>query len=671
MKRKLFNNNGSTMVLLVVAIAVISMLGTSILGVTMMNYKIKKMNTDIKQSFYLSESGLDNAYANAYELISNAVQQANLEANDFIDDFTPANMEDYIGTVYINESAPDLEGNVFYSYDDVEIQNEAKNKFEDKYEKIVMDEDGDLEENGIIQVLKMASFPEKDTGEQLSVTVQNEGELSFASSDTITVEIQSEYTSEEDITKTTAVNLVVKVPKYNESYTVETKLISVNPYWTKVLAAERLIVESDSIFDGNVHVADYMSVNKTGITSAFNKDLAVKGDMYLGDISTNSSVTKVKNVYAENIYLEGNGTNFITDIGANAKICVEDDLEIKNNNQTVYIDGSYYGFTDGRYPLEGDGPNQSSSININETTGLSFTITNNLYLLGTSYVDAKYNGKMYQTGESLSVKGNYKAYLQPLFEPEKDKFKGENVAFHEYVKGSGNLRFADGFLDGGTMAAWDKADYIRYYQTEYGGLNVPDVIKINYEKTYSLGSTIDDENLKRATLAYDEDKVEFDTARNEYIKQTERLGYDVGTMEFIDQVKLSSLEAPIIDESNPSSNYVYINKDGGTKTLTAENYNGLIITNGDLMISGNVKSFKGAILCGGTVTVEGTGQKTFTYNKDIVSKIIAEYDLDKSIFGGSAVIEGDDVAVTTLLDGSAGDDVDFSNLLKLESWKIK
>ena len=69
MKKKLFNNKGSTMVMLVIAVAVISLLGTSILAVTLMNYRIKLANTEMKTAFYLSESGLDRAYENAYKLI--------------------------------------------------------------------------------------------------------------------------------------------------------------------------------------------------------------------------------------------------------------------------------------------------------------------------------------------------------------------------------------------------------------------------------------------------------------------------------------------------------------------------------------------------------------------------------------------------------------------------
>lgn len=643
MKKKLLSKKGSTMVMLVVAIGVISILGTSVLGVTMMNYKIKKVNSDIKQSFYLSESGLDKAYVNAYNFVATAVDVSNTEAKNFVEQFTPEKLYEWpIDSPYI-DFYTDIEGNIIYSYDEVEIQKAAKLKFEDKYREIIL-KPGD----SIVEKLEEPS--ESNPDEELIVNVTNEDPLEFVDKK-MTVKIESEYTSK-DITRTTAVNLVVEVPKYNESYTVTTKLIPVNPFWTKVIAAENLSIESDSEFDGEVYVSNNLSVDGN---SLFMKNLAVKGDI---SINGNNELT-TNDVFASNINMEGVGAEFATSAGTN--VHVRDDLEIKNKNQKVNINGSYYGFSDGR---DSTTPDNSSGINVNETDGLILNITDKLYLFGTSYVNVVNSaGKKYQTGESLSVKGNFRAYLQPLYSPDISKLSNMNFVDYQY------LRFADSFADGSTFSAMDKADYIRNYQDEYGGLSVPLGIDINASKTVSLGSTMDTWSFKGSTYTIG-DNIEFSNAKDRFEKQTERLGYDVGNMLFSDQVKLSNLPTNIIDETN-SLNYIYINKGTDTKTLTAENYKGLIITNGNIVISDSVKSFEGAIIAGGTVTIEGNlNDKTFTYNRDIISKIIDEENLHTTVFAGSASV-GTVTRLTFESDENAGKNVDFSSLLKFNSWKIK
>ena len=50
----------------------------------------------MKAAFYLSESGLDKAYANAYDLIVRGVQKADEKADSFVDDFTPEKMYELI-----------------------------------------------------------------------------------------------------------------------------------------------------------------------------------------------------------------------------------------------------------------------------------------------------------------------------------------------------------------------------------------------------------------------------------------------------------------------------------------------------------------------------------------------------------------------------------------------
>jgi cell division protein FtsL len=78
------NSKGSTMVLLVIAMAVIMALGVSILNVTMMQYNIRNYSTEAKQALYKSEDGLNAAFSNIYALIEEASSSAMDEAEEYL-----------------------------------------------------------------------------------------------------------------------------------------------------------------------------------------------------------------------------------------------------------------------------------------------------------------------------------------------------------------------------------------------------------------------------------------------------------------------------------------------------------------------------------------------------------------------------------------------------------
>jgi len=167
-KKFLLNRSGSTLILLVIIIALTMALGASLLIVTMMNYKIKKSNTEIRQSLYMSESGLNNAYVDAYKLVSDGI-------NDSI-----KKVQDYLLVYPLNE-------------------DEAKNIFVNNYKLYII---GKLK-NKIANNLNPY------------VQVTNTADLLFII-DELNVCIQSKFFSESNIVKTTTINLIIEVPAYDD-----------------------------------------------------------------------------------------------------------------------------------------------------------------------------------------------------------------------------------------------------------------------------------------------------------------------------------------------------------------------------------------------------------------------------------------------------------------------
>ncbi len=78
------NRKGSTLILLVIVIALVIVLGTSILNVVMRHYEIKKFNTDSRQSFYMSETGLNEAYVRSCVLMNESILYALQMAEDYL-----------------------------------------------------------------------------------------------------------------------------------------------------------------------------------------------------------------------------------------------------------------------------------------------------------------------------------------------------------------------------------------------------------------------------------------------------------------------------------------------------------------------------------------------------------------------------------------------------------
>ncbi len=124
---------------------------------------------------------------------------------------------------------------------------------------------------------------------------------------------------------------------------------------------------------------------------------------------------------------------------------------------------------------------------------------------------------------------------------------------------------------------------------------------------------------------------------------------------------------------NDGTNLIYINNDvDDTYNLTSGTYKGLIVTSGDIRISGDV-NFTGAIVCGKDIIMNDSLSKTFKYDRNIVAKIIAEHNLHRTVFKQDT--STNTTAVTKFVTQDTADDeivnVDFSNLLKFNDWKIK
>ncbi|WMJ76669.1 MULTISPECIES: hypothetical protein [unclassified Sedimentibacter] len=691
MFKKMKNNNGSTLVLLVMTVAVISLLGTSILGVTMMNYKIKKTNSDMKYSFYMSESGLDRAYAEAYSVVLEAVSEANNAAKNKINEFDIVKLTELsLSPDLYSDIIEDYDGDGVYEYKQDAIKALSKKVFEEKYIDIVkqdmykalmgVDPDGSVS-NGILV---------DDEEEKLKLYVIKKTFDDFDMDTPMELSISSEYTKKkEGIIRTTDVDLIVEVPDYNESYTVETVNLELNPFWSKVMTAENINIDKqgETIFNGEVFINNNLNLEGSG-TVLFMQDLAVKSNISIfGDKEMISG-----NVYTSNILMNGENAKFTATTKNDNTVdyegvVVQDDLEMNAAGQEITINGSYYGFGYGGGAKDNT-LNSSIIINNNNIKGITINKGNfdrgNLYLLGTSYIKGI---SPYATGESLSVRGNYVAYTKALNYTEggaAGKYDFGNVIFNyddylpyfpqlvEWFVGESGVKTE--------ITAYEKAEYIKKYQ-QLGGSSLELLggkIKINNSDVYTLGAYINGESIITSHAPLEDWPALKAGIGKTFNTKVKKLGYEHssnGNDEYSINEIFDNIPLNFNTEIMNGSELLYVNKvsrtygDNKKYSLGSDVKSGLIITNEDVEISGTV-DFTGVIICAGDINILDDGaDKTFNYNKGVVSKIIAENGLQEVVFKNTTNVGS--VSITTFGSGNDEVNVDFNPLLKFSNWKIK
>lgn len=166
MKRKILNKMGSTLILAVIIIALITVLGMSILNISMNHYKIKKSNTEVKKAFYNSEDGLNRAYLRIFDLICEASENSVEKADEYLE----LHSDDYSG---------------------------ASNIFINNYKLYIL--------SYIINRVYNTDNPYTE--------VVNKSSLMFVN-DELTVKIKSKYLSETGIEKSSAADIIISMPDY-------------------------------------------------------------------------------------------------------------------------------------------------------------------------------------------------------------------------------------------------------------------------------------------------------------------------------------------------------------------------------------------------------------------------------------------------------------------------
>lgn len=772
--RILRSKKGSTLVLVLVTLSILSILGTAIISLSVINFKMKIVDKNAKTSFYLAEAGLEEAYAFIGKEIEGAIDAGNKSVKDNLSEFienerkkerfdppeetTLKELDDSVFIIgidgygevdqekiipvieewfrlgfanHINNNLADELGS--HSYGNVDLENDLLNH---SYGNVDNADDSitKVKVEGETKVYKThAPIRIASNGKPSSAVDMKQGKpvpyeimvLSSFKHNNITKQVKGRFT--------------IKIPKYNASYYVKNVKAELdeNILWKKAITTENnLYITGENVtINGDVYAYGTKPSNLKesrefgGIVVGAEKkgSATINGDAVTNSyIHTNYDDSKLiinGNAYCNSLVVqeETSGSSIIVQNSTYTK----DDIELNGRKARIEIDGDYYGFSDGSNKKEKpnkEKPNkekvthdESSSIVINskdieQSNGSSLKIMGDTYIGGTVYIDlADVN---YQTGESVSIKGNYRAYTEKLSgiadDPDttdEDESRYNNVELGSYPP----LVLADKFSDEKEMTAIDKSKYF-----SYSSKAKPQNLKLG------TSSSIDINNIEFSTGAYitkgkvssseignigemlhtlqakqeeykehvnnmsDESESDSDERvhiRNGVSDHHGKFSFDE-EIDLVEDIRIDASGTEKIIKKvvyvNKGSNDLYIIGSKGSKDVRGSNYkiidvsgaegiDGIVITEGNVYLRGQL-NYRGTIAAEGNVYIEDNQPKAITNDLNYIRNIIYEDKIeedDDEKLGLWDQFVNNGATVTFLYQSEAGAD-DVNAYLKYE-----
>lgn len=540
--------------------------------------------------------------------------------------------------------------------------------------------------------LKILSATYNDSTRTIKLTIRS----SFSCAETSTTKLPNKKVIETTF-KITAPEYADIISRSNST----DELVIQAPYSNVLTVDGNLNVNSDLTLAGNAWVkgdADtaasenqsiVFSKYNGGIKLASGKDFTTNsvGEHYPGNIYTagtfslvnSSNVNLSGNLYSGNTYIGPSSTNDSSSRDNTMSLgdmITYNDLGINSLSSTITMN-NYYGIngetTDSNNGGKNNASKRSSCIIINNynTVRSALNISNDAYIAGVAYINTgnenSDNGE-YETGESIAVRGNYKAYQEALtkigenkitpgfeyYNPTKllETINGEKATvqdkrdyFNEYYRNNvfkdGNVTIGGHVYSTGAIVTTDKKNAEE--------LDAQDLNVKNARRAYALNVLSMNSNLNDSQL----DTVYNNGTVTKTVKgsDTTTAVVNFGTMNPGVEVHQSNPQRGLVNALNNCA-YVLgndenstivispgrISVDGHTEPVDSSTIcpqcfnfnqengedivNAVIITNGNVKIEDGVK-FKGCIIAGGNVEVaEGASGVNLSYNASVVGQII-------------------------------------------------
>ena len=414
------NNNGSTMLIVMVALALISILATTLMAMSYMNYNMKVTELNSKKNFYSAESVLDQINVGLQKEISDSVEGAYIRSMQNYKDSNMAHNTTF-ASFYLNE-----------------LRNKLRTVAEDTKYEIALDSNSDgIYEAGLVKYLdtnlqnayKSGKLKITSTDSRMdsvaTTSLDEHGATVYDVKGLVLYNLKIEYTDNKEFTSVIETDIKLKVP----TLTLITKTVMPNVFDYSLVADGGIIGGSGAnvsiegnIYAGNDTLADEGGVSVTqGHTWDFtgNARLVSAGPLAVAPNASFSSGV------GTDLWLEGVQLSKITNVTSGTinlagSTFVADDLTMEGNGGTVTLSGNYYGFGNGATAEE------SSAIILNgKNAVLDMSGLDSLMLGGNAYIQtskavytptanfAEDNNTDVLLGNSLAIKSDQIAYLVP------------------------------------------------------------------------------------------------------------------------------------------------------------------------------------------------------------------------------------------------------------------
>jgi len=474
MKKK----RGSILIYVMVIFAVLMIMGVTLTTLSLQSMKNRKYYSNNRVNLYYSESGIDDAYGIASEYVKAASNYVTNETNNEIDRLINDdkikleeifyNRENLNNDTLEQEEKAKLEEEInslekdlkFFNnngeLNTVTLKDEQNRLFKIYYEKFFTYSEDGKETNlkKLINALEAYTYSTKDDESITVKVINNNNDEVTMEDDKFTIKIQSTFSNDIGSEKIISADLKFTTPDYGSkiSFPTKYKVFTESPVWNKgIVVNKTLSIESGELnVNGDIYAkgieekTDTEEKEKAILLNSDNSELnvengkviACEGVKFNYDYEIDKSSGAEVDIKNGGLFTKGilfnEGAQGAT-LHVDDSIYVLDDSEINAKNSTLTVGDSYYGVSSGE-DSKGNKVDNSSSIIINsedlrlpgsEKKGSNVSIGGKVYLAGTSYIRRLKNPAYgeapkydYQTGESISIKGNYKAYSDNL----KDSF---------------------------------------------------------------------------------------------------------------------------------------------------------------------------------------------------------------------------------------------------------
>lgn len=700
MLNKIKNNKGSTLLMVMVVISVLSMLGTALISLSVVNYKSKIVERNKKRAFYLAEAGLEEAYARVGKVVEEAIKEGKDQVKNKLRDYKLSKsfiehernaekdlishrdsvfIEGIDGEGEIVKEKLDILVNEWFKYYYAKYINEHMEAELNGYTTEIVESTMD-NNSATISANKTSDYVVIDTCPDVTLDINNNPN-SYINRDKYVVELNSEFTHE-GIQKEVQATLTINIPEYNGAYYVKNEIVEIkdNILWTRAITTdESLKINGEDVtINGHIYTGHGETTNKNHsnaggliVGDSSKGILNMNGNVYSRDYvltkANNSEINIKGNVYTNNLVSQGNNNKITLKDGI---LVTKDDIELNGEKSHINIDGSYYGFSDGSGSTISHSGSSSIVINsadIGDAHGSTLTISgvnsveakniyaeNGVFIRGTAYIknliDPDNNTVDYQTGESVSVKGNYLAYTREL-DYSDDKKTVRDYVNRNINEGSLEFKFLKPLVlihsnTGTNLTAIDKSYYFKYSQEDnHTGIKT-DGITIN-EVKYNTGAVIENSSTIKVGLPGNAFDTLFGKILEDYKANINRLGETTDTNTKLDITQRLNSNYSEIDTVQ-GNEIILVNKDdskdinikgdgtkitikgfGSNKEIMGTDIKGIIVTKGEVTIDGKV-NYSGTIISEKDITIKGHGLKTITYDKKyVLRKIWQDSDLSK------------------------------------------